>query len=208
MVPFFLLVNMISDMNRNNNLYIISRDFLQSTEPIMTLCFLYFKEGDFMVCGEIYIRVIAMNWYKVAEQPNTEVALYVSSWIDPDGVIYPCVKMTHGEWITENSDFLKDSYGYVAPYNTKKLLYYGWVRFMDYTYSIFELYYLGNDRAIQNIESSLYDILPPTSSNRIEIFTMSPSRVAGFKWNEFIESGMNLMEFIRSEHNSKIFSRS
>ena len=147
-----------------------------------------------------------MNWYKLSQErafnlSNTGGSLY---WIDPNGVMYK-VKHTHFSWTFDNEDFLAKRYDIYFPPSEQKGLWSregilfenGWIRVRHEDSWYFEIHSLSNIQQLRIIEEKLFNALSPTSDETIVIEGTDVGDKIIFKWNEYIESGINFVDYVK-----------
>jgi hypothetical protein len=125
---------------------------------------------------------------------------YSSKWVDPNGYIFSVPsRLSHSSWIRDNRDFLEEEYDIDIPIGRGfwKLIADGWIRMVEEPQGVTFTIKRGFDNNIlKRLEEILFSIF--SNDAQREVCIVTPNQRVVFKWNEFIESGLSFIEFVKS----------
>jgi hypothetical protein len=150
-----------------------------------------------------------MNWYNVAQNQNSFKIIPFSElsgygWMDNSGNIYSIhPHSTHSVWAIKNRDAIEDNYNIDIKEESevyKKLIQNGWGRIrVISTYYFFEIYSFDNSSLLKKIGDKLFFIISEKNQAEITICEYKSKKCSLFKWQDFIQSGENFVDFVRSQ---------
>ena len=154
-----------------------------------------------------------MDWYSSYKEIQASIIDYPYGWIDPKGVFYACINMSHTEWVAHNLGLFRYKYNYdtfaiddyIPPYGNYDwdpefldfLLEKQWVRFDQNSRSyIFTVDSPRNSIVLKNIEDFLFTNIKPKLTDTIALGQVNSDKLIIFAWEDFVSSGGSFVDFV------------
>lgn len=175
------------------------------------------EEKDINIFGGLMENL--RNWYEmvnnfgVSSVPESQNELDLSHtlfWIAPEGKVYALRSKQgyiHVSWVCEYKNFLEQNYGYRLYdcqendkiLNKDLLIQYEWIRVHHAGNWFFDISSLSNKKSLKIIEDKMFNVLGFSDNMLINIYGYKERESFSFKWQEFIQSGETLVDFLKDE---------